>query len=566
MSRSVTASTTVVGKFADTDEMLLEFWRYMREHAGGRTAPPESYTTILDISKDKGGYVVHYQADIEDEPIVAGKLTASEMKLLGAPASTDFKPMEPPPKSNYSKPTKCHVASCTAKPVEGKIFCADHQTSESRRAAAVAAEKRPPACKHSDCVSIGKKQCYVTGNEVCHSYWNGTPVAAERPAEQDAQIPLADIQISGWNPRKHFDETKISELAADIEANGLIQPILVRPKGATKYELVVGERRLRAHRLIKRETIPARVRELTDEQVLVIMLSENENREPLNPIEEAHHLKRVLEVGKLTQTELARRLNKSQNWVSDRLKLAELPADVQGMIIRRLIFPNTAIELMRMKDHPHFGAIKERVQREISDEGEITVSALRAIIDDETAEPAPTVAPPEAKDEERSMDDIEGDWVEKCVEEDEKKAAKEVTQVARPSFPTDPALISLAAQPQPERRIGFPALVCTGAVEASEKESVESKASEPKAYTCTDGCQPRPKGKTVTHCRCGCDAKWPTFNDEVEEIVNCLRHLYGEQGVGDEEHAKALRRVGTCIRSGGNTWHLLNKLFAKGVN
>jgi ParB/RepB/Spo0J family partition protein len=216
------------------------------------------------------------------------------------------------------------------------------------------------------------------------------PVIVEAPALPTNEIPTHDILITGWNPRRHFDEDKIRALAADIEANGLHQAVLVRPKGS-KYELVVGERRLKAFRVLKRDTIPATVKDLTDEQVLAVMLSENLQREDLNPIEEANHLKRMLEVGNLTQTELAKRIGMSQEWVSNRLRIAEAPAELQDMIIRRRITSSHVLDLLDVKDAPKFNDIMCIVRERVKDEeAPMTRAHLRAIIKDLTRpEPEP---------------------------------------------------------------------------------------------------------------------------------------------------------------------------------
>lgn len=179
--------------------------------------------------------------------------------------------------------------------------------------------------------------------------------------DRELPAPVKDVLITGWNPRKAFDPEALQALAEDIRQNGLINAITVRPKGKSKYELVAGERRLRAFRLLGRATIPAKVRELTDEQVLDIMLAENLQRVDLNPIEEAHHLKRVLEVGKLTQTELGRRIGKSQEWVSQRLRLAEAPAVLQDLIISRQINTSSAIEILQWKNTEHYDAIMHEI-------------------------------------------------------------------------------------------------------------------------------------------------------------------------------------------------------------
>jgi ParB/RepB/Spo0J family partition protein len=204
------------------------------------------------------------------------------------------------------------------------------------------------------------------------------------------EVETSKVMITGFNPRKRFDDDTLLELASSIMDVGLIEPILVRPKGS-KYELVVGERRLRAIRdKLRYPTIAAIVREMTDEQVLDAMIAENVCREDLNPIEEANHLKRMLEVGKITQAELAARIGKSQEWVSGRLSLAEAPANLQDMIIARAISPSAAIDLLAHKDKSWFQAELD-IFREICSEDEpATVKAIAETVAAHMIDEAPS--------------------------------------------------------------------------------------------------------------------------------------------------------------------------------
>jgi len=220
-----------------------------------------------------------------------------------------------------------------------------------------------------------------------------TGTLSVRSGACEALVPVKDVLITGWNPRKAFDGESLQALAEDIRQNGLINAVTVRPKGKSKYELVAGERRLRAFRLLGRVTIPAKVRELTDEQVLDIMLAENLQRVDLNPIEEAHHLKRVLEVGKLTQTELGRRVGKSQEWVSQRLRLAEAPRVLQDMIICRQISPWSAIEVLAWKDTEHYDAIMHEIGAWCVEGEELPRARVRQIIKDVTEPNVPSLYP-----------------------------------------------------------------------------------------------------------------------------------------------------------------------------
>lgn len=154
-----------------------------------------------------------------------------------------------------------------------------------------------------------------------------TPSAPPPPAGSSGLIPLSQIAESLTNPRKRFDEEKLAELAQSIASVGVIQPILVRPRilpGGTLYELVSGARRLRATKLADVETIPAVIRELTDEQVAEIQLVENSQRADVHPLEECDAFRRMIDQHGYTVQQLAEKIGHSETYVRQRLALAGL--------------------------------------------------------------------------------------------------------------------------------------------------------------------------------------------------------------------------------------------------
>lgn len=146
------------------------------------------------------------------------------------------------------------------------------------------------------------------------------------------RLPVQNVIPDPNQPRKAFDDEKIRELAQSIKEHGLLQPILVRPMGMGKYQLVHGERRWRACKLIGLETIKAEVRKLDDKQVLEIQLVENLQRENLNPIEEAETFQRMISECAYTHEKIAERIGKSREYVTKRLRLLKLPLAIQEKI------------------------------------------------------------------------------------------------------------------------------------------------------------------------------------------------------------------------------------------
>ncbi len=138
-------------------------------------------------------------------------------------------------------------------------------------------------------------------------------------------LAVADIEPHPAQPRTHFDEAALGELAASIAARGVIQPIIVTMKGPGRYQLVAGERRWRAAQLAQLHEIPAIIRELSDREVTALALIENLQREDLNPIEEARAYHRLSEGEGLTQAEIAKLVDKSRSHVANLQRLLALP-------------------------------------------------------------------------------------------------------------------------------------------------------------------------------------------------------------------------------------------------
>ncbi|MCQ2552692.1 MAG: ParB/RepB/Spo0J family partition protein [Clostridia bacterium] len=158
------------------------------------------------------------------------------------------------------------------------------------------------------------------------------PAAKEEDtAERVVYLNILDIKPNSAQPRKIFSEEALEELAASIKENGLIQPILVRPakKG---YELVAGERRLRAARKAGLKTIPAIVRNLDERQNAFVALIENMQREDLNIIEEALGIEEIITKYELTQEEAAKAVGKSRSYVTNALRILKLPEAVQELV------------------------------------------------------------------------------------------------------------------------------------------------------------------------------------------------------------------------------------------
>lgn len=157
-------------------------------------------------------------------------------------------------------------------------------------------------------------------------------MASSAPKNGLALLPVAAIIPHPGQPRRHFDEAALNELAASIAARGVIQPVIVTPHGAGKWRLVAGERRWRAAQRAQLHEIPALVRDLDERDVTALALIENLQREDLNPIEEARAYHRLAEDEGLTQAEIAKLVDKSRSHVANLQRLLALPERVIGLV------------------------------------------------------------------------------------------------------------------------------------------------------------------------------------------------------------------------------------------
>ena len=146
------------------------------------------------------------------------------------------------------------------------------------------------------------------------------------------QLPLEFLQRGKYQPRIDFDEAALQELANSIKAQGVMQPIVVRSIGTDRYEIVAGERRWRASQLVALDTIPAIVRDISDETAIAMALIENIQRENLNPLEEARALKRLQTEFDLSQQEVATAVGKSRPFIANLMRLLSLEREVSEML------------------------------------------------------------------------------------------------------------------------------------------------------------------------------------------------------------------------------------------
>lgn len=171
------------------------------------------------------------------------------------------------------------------------------------------------------------------------------PIQEEQANNKPTELEVGAIKANPYQPRRVFDEEKLQELAASIKEFGVVQPLVVRQKGKG-YELVAGERRLRAAVLAGLTSVPAIVKEYDDIKMMEIALVENIQRHDLNPIEEAQGLRRLMAECKLTQEQAAEKVGRSRVAVTNILRLLNLPDAIQGFIVEGKLNMGQAKQLL----------------------------------------------------------------------------------------------------------------------------------------------------------------------------------------------------------------------------
>jgi ParB family transcriptional regulator, chromosome partitioning protein len=201
------------------------------------------------------------------------------------------------------------------------------------------------------------------------------PLAPVPDGSYFAELPLEAISPNPRQPRTVFDEEAMNELVESIREVGMLQPIVVRPMGGARFELVMGERRWRAAQQADVETIPAIVRETADHELLRDALLENLHRAQLNPLEEAAAYQQMLEDFGCTQEELASRIKRSRPQISNTIRLLRLPPTVQRRVAAGVISAGHARALLAIEDP----ASQERLAQRVVAEG-LSVRAVEELV------------------------------------------------------------------------------------------------------------------------------------------------------------------------------------------
>ena len=226
--------------------------------------------------------------------------------------------------------------------------------------------------------ALGKGLEQLFSNEVINfeNFEKNTIAEAEQKSTV-GEIKVSDIRSNPYQPRKTFNEETLNELATSIKEHGVIEPIIVK-KAIKGYELVAGERRLKAAKIAGLETIPAVVRDFNDLEMMDIALLENIQREDLNPIDEATAYQKIIELGGFTQEEFAEKFGKSRSHVTNMLGLLSLPPLVKIYVQEGHLSMGHARALSKLTNEEKINELANKVIKE-----NLSVRALEQLLNDE---------------------------------------------------------------------------------------------------------------------------------------------------------------------------------------
>lgn len=185
-------------------------------------------------------------------------------------------------------------------------------------------------------------------------------ILTETPKDEIKMVKIDELRSNPYQPRKVFDETALQELAVSIKEHGVFQPIIIK-KSIKGYEIIAGERRVKASKLAGLDEIPAIIRDFSDDEMMEIALLENLQRENLNAIEEANAYKKLLETLELTQEQLSNRLGKSRSHITNMIGLLNLPEEVQKLLSSKEISAGHARIISKLENEEQQISLAKKV-------------------------------------------------------------------------------------------------------------------------------------------------------------------------------------------------------------
>jgi ParB family chromosome partitioning protein len=255
--------------------------------------------------------------------------------------------------------------------------------------------------------------------------------ANEAEGGKPREIAADQIDPNPFQTRSHVDEAQLAELAASIAANGVVQPILVRPLANGRFQLIAGERRWRASKLAGKSTVPAILRQVSDEQAMEITIVENLQRADLNPMEQARAFERLAREFHMTQEQMAQRTGKERATVANFLRLLKLPSTVQKRVEASELSFGHARALLALEHHEEMEKAAQRIVA-LSMSVRQTENYVQGLIDpSRKANKEPKVKPPLDPNVREAQDQLQRALGLKVSIEDHNGRGKVIIEYAR---------------------------------------------------------------------------------------------------------------------------------------
>lgn len=227
-----------------------------------------------------------------------------------------------------------------------------------------------PSLKHTSSAPLTSTQAASTtapGEEpvsASDTQQDSHNVFNDKSAQFITELDLSQIEVNPQQPRTRFQKDELQELADSIKVHGVLQPILVQSLSHNKYKIIAGERRYQASQLAGLKTIPAHVKQTSDDNIIELALIENIQRSDLNPIEEAYGYRRLIEEKGMTQVEIAQAVSKGRSTIANALRLLELPEDAQKLLYEDKISAGHARAILSIHDKDAQKKLTERLMRD----------------------------------------------------------------------------------------------------------------------------------------------------------------------------------------------------------
>lgn len=309
----------------------------------------------------------------EDKPKTSAKAKGETKEKADKPKTAAKAKAKAEDKAEKPKTTAKAKAQAEDKPATSKTTAKTKQTDKADKADKAEKPKKADM-PDEEIVSVQKTEDPVVEAAATENDWNSQQdnevIEDNREKKEDSDLPVSETEVritqiipNSEQPRREFDEASLEELAESIKIHGVLQPLLVQKKGKY-YEIIAGERRWRAAKLVGLKKVPVIVRDYTPRQTLEISLIENIQRQDLNPIDEAFAYKRLLEEFSLTQAEVAKRVSKSRAVITNALRLLKLDERVQRMLVDNLITTGHARALLSIEDGDTQFEIANRIASE----------------------------------------------------------------------------------------------------------------------------------------------------------------------------------------------------------